>query len=233
MPNWCDNAATLTSSKEKINALVAVLEDKDNQQVFQHLRPRPESEEENWYDWNINFWGTKWDISLIDWDRYDDETIWISFETAWSPPISLYEFLAENGWHVDAVYHEGGMGFCGKWEDGEDDYYEYNMDDLESLESLPEDIKDFTGLIDYYHSRQEELQMEEEAEAYEATVTEWYPVSVNPEKVGYYEIKETENWPFTKFVYWNGKKFTHEGKKPKFEIHSWRGLKEPAEVDHA
>jgi hypothetical protein len=49
MPNWCDNAATLSSSKEKIDALVAVLENKDDQAVFQHLRPRPESEEEKKY----------------------------------------------------------------------------------------------------------------------------------------------------------------------------------------
>jgi hypothetical protein len=222
MPNWCDNAATLTASKEKIDALVAVLENKDDQQVFQHLRPRPESEENNWYEWNC----TKWDISLIDYDRYDDETIWISFETAWAPPLTLYEFLFENDWHVDAVYHEGGMGYCGKWEDGESDEYNYDMDDLESLEALPEEIQDFTGLIDYYHSRQEELQMEAENEAYEETVTEWYPVEVNPERVGYYETKEGNNWPFYKFAMWNGKKWTIDNKKPKEPIAFWRGLKE-------
>lgn len=233
MPNWCDNAATLTSSKEKVDALVAVLEDKDNQQVFQHLRPRPASEEDNWYEWNCNNWGTKWDISVIDWDRYDDETVWISFETAWAPPLELYQFLFENDWHVDAVYHEGGMGYCGKWEDGESDEYEYNMDDLESLEALPEEIQDFTGLIDYYHSRQEELQMEAENEAYEETVTEWYPVEVNPERVGYYETREITNWPFYKFAMWNGKKWTIDGKKPKDPIGFWRGLKEPMEVQNA
>ena len=233
MPNWCDNAATLTSSKEKIDALVAVLEDKENQQVFQHLRPRPESEEDNWYEWNCNNWGTKWDISVIDWERYDVETVWISFETAWAPPLELYQFLFENDWHVDAVYHEGGMGYCGKWEDGESDEYEYNMDDLESLEALPEEIQDFTGLIDYYHSRQEELQMEAENEAYEETVTEWYPVEVNPERVGYYETREITNWPFYKFAMWNGKKWTIDGKKPKDPIGFWRGLKEPMEVQDA
>ena len=226
MPNWCDNAATLTSSKEKIDALCAVLENKDNQEVFQHLRPRPADQEENWYDWNINHWGTKWDISVIDYDRYDDETIWISFETAWSPPIALYEYLSENDWHVDAVYHEGGMGFCGQWIDGEDNYFEYDMDDLESLEALPPDIQDFTGLIDYYHSCQEEREREAKEEAYEETVTEWYPVATNPHYVGFYETKEANNWPFYKFAHWNGKKWTIDGKKPKDKIAAWRGLNE-------
>lgn len=233
MPNWCDNSVHLTSSKENIDALAAVLENEDDRQVFQHLRPRPEDQEENWYDWNINHWGTKWEISLIDWSREDDETIWISFETAWSPPAAIYEYLHEQGWRVNAVYHESGMAFCGQWVDGDDDYYEYSMDDFESIDCLPDEVKEFTGLVDYYQQLQEEREMEEETEAYEATVTEWYPISLNPDKIGFYEIKETENWPFTKFCHWNGKKWTYDGKKPKFKIHSWRGLKEPAEVDHA
>lgn len=161
MPNWCDNSLTLTASKEKIDALVAVLEDKDNQQVFQHLRPRPADQEDNWYDWNINHWGTKWEMSIIDWDRYDDETVWISFESAWSPPTSLYEYLFENEWHVEAYYHEGGMAYCGQWIDGEDDYFEYSLDDFDTIDVLPEELKDFTGLVDYYHSIQEEREQEE------------------------------------------------------------------------
>lgn len=230
MPNWCDNAVRLTSSKEKIDALASVLENEDDRQVFQHLRPRPADQEENWYDWNISHWGTKWDLSLIDWNRDDDETIWISFESAWSPPITLYEYLSENGWYVDAVYHEGGMGFCGIWQDGEDDYYEYNLDDWESIDCLPDEIKDFTGLVDYYESRKEELEMEAEAEAYEQTVTEWFPIETNPDKVGFYETREDNNWPFYKFAHWNGKKWTIDGKKPKDAIAFWRGLKEPVEV---
>ena len=230
MPNWCDNSVRLTSSKEKIDALAAVLENEDDRQVFQHLRPRPADQEENWYDWNINHWGTKWDLSLIDWNRDDDETIWISFETAWSPPIAIYEYLSENDWYVDAVYHEGGMGFCGIWQDGEDDYYEYNLDDWESIDCLPDEVKDFTGLVDYYESRKEELEMEAETEVYEQTVTEWFPIETNPDKVGFYETKENNNWPFYKFAHWNGKKWTIDGKKPKDPIAFWRGLKEPVEV---
>jgi len=230
MPNWCDNSVRLTSSKEKIDALAAVLENEDDRQVFQHLRPRPADQEENWYDWNINHWGTKWDLSLIDWNRDDDETIWISFETAWSPPIAIYEYLSENDWYVDAVYHEGGMGFCGIWQDGEDDYYEYNLDDWESIDCLPDEVKDFTGLVDYYESRKEELEMEAETEAYEQTVTEWFPIETNPDKVGFYETKENNNWPFYKFAHWNGKKWTIDGKKPKDPIAFWRGLKEPVAV---
>lgn len=163
MPNWCDNSATISNQdKTKIDELEKVLADKDNQQVFNHLRPRPADQEENWYDWNVNHWGTKWDISIIDWDREDEHTIWISFETAWSPPTALYYYLEENGWEVNAYYHEGGMGYCGKFENGEDEYYEYDFSDRESIESLPEDIEDFAGLLDHHDSCKEDGYFDDE-----------------------------------------------------------------------
>ena len=227
MPNWCDNAATITASKDKIDGLVAVLENKEDQQVFQYLRPMPESEKDNWYDWNVTNWGTKWEISVIDYERYDDETVWISFETAWSPPIALYEFMHENEWHVNAVYNEGGCAFAGIWNDGEDDCYEYDCTDLASLEALPEDIKDFTGLVDYYHSQQEELEAEAEYRAEEEKKTEWFEPTVKPVHVGEYEAKDPEhpNWPFAEYATWDGKKWVN-GDGKKIKIAKWRGLKE-------
>lgn len=226
MPNWCDNSVRLThSDKSKVDALEAVLQSEDKQ-VFQHLRPMPESEKDNWYDWNITHWGTKWEISIIDWERQEDNTIWISFESAWSPPIALYEHVYGEGWEIEGLYHEGGVGFAGIWKDGDDDFYEYDFSDLESLEALPGDLQDFTGLIDYYHDQQAEREAEAEREAYEATVTEWYPVDINPARVGDYETKTADMWPFYKMANWNGKKWTIDGKKPKEPISAWRGLKE-------
>lgn len=164
MPNWCDNSVTLShSDKAKIDALFAVLSDEQNNEAFYHLRPRPADQDEDWYNWNISNWGTKWDIHTIDYSRADDHTIWISFETAWSPPIALYEYLVDEGWEVEAFYHESGMAFCGKFtnEDG-DEYYEYDFSDRESIEALPQDIEDFTGLLDYHDSCKEDGYFDEE-----------------------------------------------------------------------
>jgi hypothetical protein len=166
MPNWCDNSITLSNSdKTKIDALEEEL-NKENENgrsdanVFNHLRPRPLEEEENWYDWNVNHWGTKWDADIYDSSRQDDNTIYISCGTAWAPPIHLYEYLVENGWQVNALYHEPGMGFCGTY-DNEigDNYYEYDITDLESIEALPEDCIEFGGLREeheYWKENQEE-----------------------------------------------------------------------------
>jgi hypothetical protein len=151
MPNWCDNIVTLRhSDKSKIDVLQQELL-KEDPSVFNLLQPRPADQEENWYDWNVSNWGTKWDASVHDWGRDDDNEIWISFDSAWSPPTTLYEFLLESGWDVSAYYHEGGVGYCGKFttEDG-DECYEYDMSDRSSIEELPEDIENYAGLLDYH-----------------------------------------------------------------------------------
>ena len=155
MPNWCDNTLQISNQdKTKIDGLVAELskksEDGQSQaELFQYLLPNPSGE---WgYDWSCENWGTKWDASIIDWDRYDDNTVWISFETAWAPPIALYDFLVDEGWDVEAYYNEPGCAFCGKYTtQGGDDYYDYDFSDRSTLEDIPSDIDEFTGLLDYH-----------------------------------------------------------------------------------
>jgi len=156
MPNWCDNSVTIShSDSTKIDAIETALKSEDKD-FFSAIRPRPLSEEEDWYAWNVNNWGTKWSPSVYDFNREDANTIWISFDSAWSPPVTLYEFMNEEGYDVRAYYHEGGMGFVGKFEDGFDDYYEYDISDLESLEQLPEDVVDYADLMTWHENWVEE-----------------------------------------------------------------------------
>jgi hypothetical protein len=147
MPNWCYNSVTISNEdKTKIDALEQELL-KEETKPCNHLCPRPESEEENWYDWNINNWGTKWDVTPYDWRREDDNTISMNFDSAWSPPTTLYEYLVSEGWDVRAYYQEEGMSFIGKFEDGEDFYYEYDITSRSSIEELPEDLIDYGDLL--------------------------------------------------------------------------------------
>lgn len=147
MPNWCDNTVTIShSDKTKIDAIENALktEDKD---FFSAIRPRPLTEEDNWYDWNVNNWGTKWSPSVHDFEREDDNTIWVSFDSAWSPPTALYSYMDTEGYDTRAYYHEGGMGFVGVYEDGFDDYFEYDLSDRESIENLPEELVEYADLM--------------------------------------------------------------------------------------
>jgi hypothetical protein len=154
MPNWCNNYATLTGPKEKIDELIVELRKSDERdssyEIFNLLRPRPADQEENWYDWNINNWGTKWDITLASYEIVDETTVTLSFDSAWSPPTTLYEFLEEQGWTVTAFYDEGGMAYCGRFVDGSDEYYEYgDMTADEIEEQIPEDINEMFSISEY------------------------------------------------------------------------------------
>ena len=219
MPNWCYNTATLHhDDKARIDAFEAELS-KEDSQPLNHLRPNPAGEWD--YGWSVDNWGTKWDVSIHDWEREDDNTIVLHFDSAWSPPTTLYEFLETEGWTVRALYHEPGMGFVGKFEDGFDDYYELDWTDRDSLENLPEDLADFANVWEDLE-RYEEEQMEEELQELERT--DWFDVSVNPVRVGRYEV-ETEAWPYPQYSNWDGEKWGRwDGDDA--VITKWRGLAE-------
>lgn len=147
MPNWCYNSVTLENDDPKVIDELESVISKDDSKPFQHLRPMPESEEENWYSWNIEHWGTKWDVGVHDFERYSPTSIRLFFDSAWSPPIALYDYLTEKGWRVDAQYQEEGMGFIGSYVDGHDEYYDYDITDRASIEALPQDLIDYGDLM--------------------------------------------------------------------------------------
>ena len=162
MPNWCDNYVVLKNSdSSKIDALEKELQ-KESPEVCNHLRPNPAGEWD--YDWSVANWGTKWDMSVRDWGRNNPNEIWISFDSAWAPPVTLYEFLEENDWEVSGLYHEPGMGFAGKYEDGYDDYYEFDYSERSEVEKLPEEILEFTNAMEDLENWEEENEAEAAAD---------------------------------------------------------------------
>jgi len=155
MPNWCDNSLTLTNSdKTKLDELAVELDKGNDAEVFKYLRPY----EGEWdYMWCCNNWGTKWEARVYGWERIDENTILISFETAWGPPIALYEFLEQEEWSVEGLYNEPGMCFAGIYEDGSDSYYEYSdlsADEIE--ENLPEVLEETFGIAQYKRDCEDE-----------------------------------------------------------------------------
>lgn len=57
----------------------------------------------NWYDWNVRNWGTKWDVAVSDEEKYketelmeeDETSLAYRFNTAWSPPLPAIEKLSQ------------------------------------------------------------------------------------------------------------------------------------------
>ena len=161
MPNWCSNTIEIQGTKEQINKFVFFLEEKNGKEWFDFFKPTPtELKEDGWYQWNTENWGTKWNCDAHDWEKSDnpnsDEasvTFW--FDSAWAPPVALYEYIESNTQlSITASYHEEGMTFVGEFRDGSDDYYEYT--DLESLEDIPEHIVEEWNLVELLEDREED-----------------------------------------------------------------------------
>ena len=84
----------------------------------------PDAEGENWYDWRVEHWGTKWEVNEPDFELQDDGTrIEGYFLTAYSPPLEAYgHFLAQNdGCKIEAYYCAGCDQFAGVFVNGCDE----------------------------------------------------------------------------------------------------------------
>jgi hypothetical protein len=121
MPNWCSNEITITGDVSEIVKALDSIENKEERNVFKTLIGLPdgigqEEYEKDWYNINLNRFGTKWDISYEDCDpqEFDDELV-LTPNTAWSPPIEFCVNLAKKyGVEVEMYYFESAMDFCGK-----------------------------------------------------------------------------------------------------------------------
>ena len=161
MPNWCSNTIEIEGTKEQINAFVSFLDEQNGKEWFTFFKPTPpELKEEGWYEWNIENWGTKWNCDAQDWVKVenpsaDESSITFWFDSAWSPPTALYEFIeATSTLNIKASYNEGGMGFVGEFVDGVDECFNYEC--LEDLDSIPEHLVDEWNLAEQMEMNGEE-----------------------------------------------------------------------------
>ena len=134
MPNWCSGRATISGPAPVISEIKSILENPEGD-LLNWMVPRPKAEDENWYNWNIENWGTKWSLSdvYIDNDAEED-SIEFSFNTAWAPPVDAFRTWAELDGRVEFKldYWEPGCAFVGSATyDGDylnDDYVDGNQD---------------------------------------------------------------------------------------------------------
>jgi hypothetical protein len=149
MPNWCNNNIRIFGDEGTIRTLTAVLKslktsDEQSNDVFKSLIGLPQhmsdgQYKEKWYDTNVEWFGTKWDISYDESAfTFTKDDINFNCETAWSPPIPFLHTLCKM-YKVNAYlfYSEGGVGFSGQstfnWVDGELEAYDDERGYLEGM----------------------------------------------------------------------------------------------------
>jgi hypothetical protein len=124
----------------------------------------------NWYDFCVNEWGTKWDVGGNGCDAERDEDglgFSAPFDSAWAPPVGVCQALVEQGFEVTLYYYEPGMAYCGKWEDGCDDFVEYGGETADTVRAaIGDELDDMFGISESMAEYESETQDEEE-------LTEW------------------------------------------------------------
>ena len=204
MPNYCNNyielahedpaminrACAAMARDEFLNEFIPVPEDlkivsgrvgADDDENQRALVAQQESNlakhgYKDWYDWCVNEWGTKWDTGTQGYEvkPESDGRMCIGFDTAWSPPIQAMEKLCDLGFSVRLMYYEPGMGFCGIWEDRDDDYYDIGgMSSQQVIDDVPEELDECFGISECIANYEEDESEE---------LTEWYQDGV--EKTG-------------------------------------------------
>jgi hypothetical protein len=138
MPNWCANKLTVEHDDPAM--LDRFVRAYNAGTVCNEFIPKPTDIGDGWFDWCVTNWGTKWDIGAdigTEREEYHGLRATVvgnqancSFDSAWSPPIGLYEKLVELGYNVKASYWEPGMAFCGIWDNGVDNYVDYPSKDM-------------------------------------------------------------------------------------------------------
>ena len=134
MPNWCQNkllvwGKDLTAFREWLGEDVKLTLAKiapTPKELIERQAPFKGTEEEsiafvvkygydNWYDWNVHNWGTKWDIEAeFDEVSSNENMMFFSFPSAWSPPTIAIQKLSEMfPVNFQIIYAEEGNGFAG------------------------------------------------------------------------------------------------------------------------
>jgi hypothetical protein len=200
MPNWCNNAIEISHpDKSKMDALIASV---NEGKFCNHVIPVPESLQivagrvgddsdpkqieleanqksnlathgyKDWYDFQVNEWGTKWDVEPynpvgyevnLNGDPLPENKIVFGFDSAWAPPCGVADALIDQGYAVRLYYYESGMCFAGIYDENGDDFYELGgMSSTEVADSLPSVLDDMFGIsecIAEYEAEEEDEEL--------------------------------------------------------------------------
>jgi hypothetical protein len=108
MPNWVSNTLVVTGDKHDVRAFVdqaaQAHEDpfggtrQSALSFWNFVKPSDlEFYKDNWYEWNIESWGCKWDAGDVTTDSTDIDNGYVnySFETPWGQPREFFEAIVE------------------------------------------------------------------------------------------------------------------------------------------
>lgn len=139
MPNWCENYLIVQFNENNQRELMYARKLKrafEKSKLLNTLVKRPKHQTDinkpnpffakgglgkdeqklfgrnNWYDWSIDNWGTKWEISPDgDIAEIENGVLSIRFNSAWSPPTPA---ISKIKLPFKLYFWEGGVGYMGQ-----------------------------------------------------------------------------------------------------------------------
>ena len=148
------------------------------------------------------------------------------FEEAWEE--DSYEGVEALGWSQDDCEYY----YYGPLELTNEDTGEVFKGEPDEAPAVPENLT-FEEKVELVKETEAEVRVEQAQgakwpfsppapEVEEPKMTDWFPVSVNPVRKGFYEVltKESINWPFPNKAEWTGKKWVFLDQT----VTQWRGL---------
>jgi hypothetical protein len=139
MPNWVFNNLHVEGDPKLIAEFKAragkMVTDFDGTKeralsFLNFISPSPEVDyENNWYDWRVENWGTKWEATDCELTDDDKNFLGYKFDTAWSQPQEFFELVTsqypklefycvweeEQGWGGEAVGSSGVFAVTKQW----------------------------------------------------------------------------------------------------------------------
>lgn len=191
MPNWCNNYITVRGSNaeeikrladaydagELCNAVIPTPEDLNitagslgsGTPEQAELEAKEQANREkygyaNWYDFQVAKWGTKWDVNISGHCDRDDDGLGFtgSFDSAWSPPMGVVQKMVDDGLEVVLYYYEPGMAYVGKFDNGDDEYFDIGSETSKTVRALiGDDLDDMwcisENMAEYEAENEEDL----------------------------------------------------------------------------
>ena len=157
MPNHTDNRVILShADSQKIDDIYNVM-NTDDASLLQHIIPMNESllDGGDWYEWRLDNWGTKWDIYETHCTRIDANTLSMTFYTAWSPPIPVFDKLVDMGFEVNARYLDEGWMYIGEYDNGED----WTTDNVEGVVDTRPELDYEFDISEYLEENEKEIEL--------------------------------------------------------------------------
>jgi hypothetical protein len=145
----------LTTPREIINNSRV---DKDGKQLQNAIAGNLDYKYDNWYDWRVANWGTKWDMSDVQLDTVmatggeigKQYAFKLFYQTAWSPNIEFWKYVCRMGpFIVEMRYTEESNAYIGETTITRENVYDYCTEvTTEMLESVG-GVLDKDGHIDW------------------------------------------------------------------------------------